>query len=273
MYAKDSWYLLNHVEHEFKYPGNYGARGEKRKKKSKPTPEQIRKQNQYNREVKYRRLLRANFLPGDFWVTLKYRRGTRKTPEQLAADKKKFLDYLRKEYKACGEILKWVCRMEIGKRGGLHIHFVINRLSGQTDTDLLIRKAWRRVTESGSIDYTTIREEGGCENLAGYLVKQVSEEIEGQLELFEMKEQKKLLSVSSSRNLIRPVPVRKKYAHWTMRRILKEGPKPTPGYYIDPDSIIQGVNRFTGLSYYKYTEVRIQPLDFRDREVISDRFG
>ena len=104
---------------------------------------------------------------------------------------------------------------------------------GQTDTDLLIRKAWRRVTESGSIDYTTIREEGGCENLAGYLVKQVSEEIEGQLELFEMKEQKKLLSVSSSRNLIRPVPVRKKYAHWTMRRILKEGPKPTPGYYID----------------------------------------
>lgn len=270
MYAKDSWYLLNHLEHEFKYAGNYGAKGEKRKKKSKQTPEQIIRQNQYNREVRCRRLLRANFLPGDFWVTLKYRRGTRKTPEQLAKDKKKFQDCLREEYRKRGGVLRWVCRMEIGKRGGLHIHYVINRLTGRVDTDLLIRRAWERVTAAGSIDYTTIREQGGCEELAKYLVKQAGDEIKGQMELFDENGKKKLSSVSSSRNLVRPVPERKKYAHWTMRRILKDGPKPTPGYYIDPDSIVQGVNRFTGLSYYKYTEVRLHPLDCWDREVVSD---
>ena len=51
MFAIDSYYLINHIEHEYTYPGRYGARGEKRKKKKKATPEQVAKQNQYNREM------------------------------------------------------------------------------------------------------------------------------------------------------------------------------------------------------------------------------
>ena len=34
MYAKDSWYLINHIEHEYKYQGRYGAKGEKEKSHS-----------------------------------------------------------------------------------------------------------------------------------------------------------------------------------------------------------------------------------------------
>ncbi len=260
MYVKDSWYLINHIEHEFKYPGNYGAKGEKRKKKMKPTPEQIKKQNQYNREVKYRRLLRLNFFPGDFWVTLKYKRGIRRNLDALKADKKKFLENLRKAYRKLGHVLKWIGRMEVGKRGGLHMHFVINRLPGEVHTDLLIRDAWQQVTDAGSIDYTTIREQGGYEDLAKYIVKQADAETEGQMELFPEEDRKKLLSVSCSRNLDRPQAVRREYRHWTMHRILEQGPKPTPGYYIDEESIIAGVNPFTGLSYFKYTEIRIQPV-------------
>ena len=264
MYAKDSWYLLNHIEHEYKYPGNYGAKGEKRKKKKKPTPEQVLKQNQYNKEVRYRRLLRNNFYPGDFWVTLKYKRGGRKSLEALKKDKKKFLDILRAEYRERGQPLKWIGRLEIGKRGGLHVHMVINRLAGIPDTDILIRDAWSRATEGGSIDYTTLRESGGYEELAKYIVKQAGEEIEGQMKLFSKKDQKQLTTVSSSRNLDRPQPVRKLYRHWTMRRILQDGPEPTPGYYIDDESIVTGRNPFTGLSYYKYTEIRIRPIDRRE---------
>lgn len=265
MYAKDSWYLINHIEHEYKYPGKYGAKGEKRRKKKKPTPEQVAKQNQYNREVRCRRLLRNNFYPGDYWVTLKYRSGARKCMEDFLKDIRKFIRGMRREYKTRGEPLKFIYRLEIGRRGGLHAHIVINRLPGDAYTDLVIRDAWRKVTPDGSVDYTTIREQGGGKDLAAYITKQAGEEIAGQMKLFTQKDQKRLIRISSSRNLDRAEPMRKVYCHWTMKKILENGPKPTPGYYIDKDSIRAGVNRFTGFSYYKYTEVRIDQIDCRRR--------
>lgn len=263
MYVEDRWYLINHIEHEYKYPGHYGARGEKREKKKKATPEQMAKQNQANREARYRRLLRKNFYPGDYWVTLKYKRGTRKSFPEFRRDIQKFLRILRREYKASGGSLKFVYRLEVGRYGGLHAHMVINRLAGKAYTDLIIRDAWQQVESAGSIDYTTIREQGGFKKLAEYITKQPRGEIAGQMCLFSAQEQKRLVAVSSSRNLERPKPERREYRHWTMRRILEEGPKPTPGYYIDRDSIWAGKNRFTGYSYYKYTEVRIRQIDCR----------
>lgn len=273
MYAKDSYYLINHIEHEYKYPGRYGAKGEKRKKKKKPTSEQVVKQNQYNREVRCRRLLRNNFYPGDYWVTLKYKSGTRKCMEDFLKDIRKFLRRMRREYKARGEILKFIYRLEIGKRGGLHAHIVINRLGGQAYTDLIIRDIWQSVTQGGSVDYTTIREQGGGRELAAYITKQAGEEIEGQMHLFSKKDQKRLIRISSSRNLDRAAPVRKIYHHWTMKKILENGPKPAPGYYIDKDSIRTGINRFTGHSYYKYTEVRINQIDCRCRRELRGNDG
>ena len=48
------------------------------------------------------------------------------------------------------------------------------------------------------------------------------------------------------------------------RKIIKNGPEPTPGYYIDPESVVCGVNKYTGLSYLRYTEIRIKPLERGD---------
>lgn len=265
MIAEDKYYLINHIEHEYKYPGRYGARGEKRKKKKKPTPEQVAKQNQYNREARCRRDLRNNFYPGDYWVTLKYKSGVRKCMEEFLKDIKKFHRGMRREYKKRGEPYKWICRLEIGRRGGLHAHIVINRLPGDAYTDLIIRDAWKKVEPDGSVDYTTIREQGGGKELAAYITKQAGEEMAGQMHLFSKEDQKRLVRISSSRNLDRAQPVRKIYRHWTMRKILEEGPKPAPGYYIDKGSIQAGVNRFTGYSYYRYTEVRIDQIDCRRR--------
>ena len=56
----------------------------------------------------------------------------------------------------------------------------------------------------------------------------------------------------------RPKPERKTYFRWTMRKILEDGPKPTPGFYIVKDSIISGTNKYTGMSYLRYTEQRIK---------------
>ena len=77
MYWKDIWRFKNSVEYEIKYKGKYGAKGEKRAKRKKATPEQIKMQNQRNREKNVRRLIKANFGENDYWITLKYPKGTR----------------------------------------------------------------------------------------------------------------------------------------------------------------------------------------------------
>ena len=122
MYWKETWYFENSIEYEYKYPGNYGAKGEKRAKKKKPTPEQIRQQNQRNREKKVRRLIKANFGENDYWITLKYPKGTRIKTEEAKRHMKKFLDKTRKDYKKREQMFKFIYRLEIGKRGGMHIH-------------------------------------------------------------------------------------------------------------------------------------------------------
>ena len=49
-YRKDVWHFPGSNEYEYKFIGNYGAKGEKRHKRQKATQEQIRKQNQRNKE-------------------------------------------------------------------------------------------------------------------------------------------------------------------------------------------------------------------------------
>lgn len=71
-YKKDTWVFPGSIEHEYKFMGRYGAAGEKRQAKRKPTKEQIQKQNQWNREKLMRRLIKANFCENDYWITLKY---------------------------------------------------------------------------------------------------------------------------------------------------------------------------------------------------------
>lgn len=256
-YWKEVWRFLNSVEYEFKYAGKYGAKGEKRQEKKKATPKQIKEQNQRNKEKKVRRLLKANFLPGDLWATLTYQKETRKPLEEVMKDFKRFTRKLRAAYKKMGKQFKYIYRIEIGRHGGIHIHIVMNRIKGG-DTDLLVQESWG----CGHANFKSIRETDGYEKLACYIVKQPEEESEEyeQLSLFPKKEQKALLKYSCSRNLIHPKPERKEYRRWTVRKLVNEGPKPTPGFYIDKESIRTGVNPYTGMSYYYYTEFRIKEI-------------
>lgn len=258
-YRQLDYIAPNYIEHEFYFEGNYGAKGEKRSEREKITPLQVAKNNQWNRIKRLRRTLQLNFFPGDYWITVKYKAGTRKNIKDVKADVKKFLDGLRRKYRARGQPLMFVYRIEIGKRGGLHCHMVINRIP---DGDLLMRDVWKKATEdAGAIDYTTIEETGGFGGLAEYICKQPDEDIQGQM-TFDIQEEdrKKLIAISSSRNLRRPCPVVRKRSHWTMRRLMTEEIRPKEGFMIDRDSIRKGVNKFTGLSYLYYTEVRIEQL-------------
>lgn len=258
-YWVDKWEFLNSIEYEYKFAGNYGAKGEKRAARKKATPEQIKKQNQANKEKRTRRIIKANFYPEDYWMTLKYPEGKRPPLEKIQKDMKKFLDGIRTEFKKKGELFKFMIRMEIGERGGIHIHILMNRAQNIKNIDLLVKKKWT----SGSVNYQTLYEYGGYKKLADYIVKPPKEEAYEQLELFREKERKQFIKYSSSRNLVRPEPERKTYARRTVEKLIRNGPKETDGYYIDKDSINIGVNRYTGMSYLQYTEFRINAVNER----------
>jgi hypothetical protein len=258
-YWKDKWTFLNSNEYEYKFAGRYGAKGEKRLPKKKATPEQIQKQNQYNREKYMRRLIKANYAPDDLWITLKYPRGTRKPLREITKDLRYFHTEMRKEFRKHGEAYKFIIRYEIGAHGGIHIHILINRSQNILHTDLLIKRIWK----FGYVNYETLYEYGGYQRLANYIVKKPNKEQEQQLNLFEEEDRKELIKYSSSRNLIRPQPEQKTYRRWTMQKLIENGPKPTPGYYIDIDTIRYGVNEYTGMSYYQYTECKIMEITSR----------
>lgn len=259
-YWLDTFRFPNSIEHEIKWEGKYGAKGEKRGARHKATPEQIKKQNQLNREKYVRRLIKANFFPDDLWITLKYPKGKRKPLWEVKKDFTKFVNRLKYRYKKRKHTLKYIYRMEVGKQGGIHIHMIIPRIRGE-DADLLAQEAWEKC---GRINFESIYEYGGYEKLANYIVKQPDEEVEEQLSLFPEEERKELASYNSSRNLIRPEPERKHYRRWTVKRLIEEGAKPSPGYYIDKNSIRSGINRYTGMSYLYYTECRIKEVKSRE---------
>ena len=270
-YWHDIYRFDNSIEHELKFAGKWGAKGEKRQKKKKLTPEQVAKNNQRAKETRMRRTMKANFHPKDLWCCCKYPAGVRLTVEEAKNDKTNFLKILRQEYRKRGSPLKWIGRLEVGERGGIHFHILINRLWTE-QTDAIIADAWDRALQKsalqklrpgcrtqGLVDWRSTYEEGDFKDLAAYICKQPerdSQEYE-QLSLFPKEEQKELLSYSSSRNLIRPEPERKRYSHRTVRKLIQDGPKPTPGYYIDLESLYIGTNPYTGYSYCKYIEIKL----------------
>lgn len=222
------------IEVEENYPSNYGAPGKGRLKKIKATPEQIKAQNRKNKEKRIRRKIKANFREEDIWLTLTYRKEERpESMKEATKDIRAFLDKLRRAYKKQGVPLKWMLHTEIGSRGGIHHHLIINRV---TDSDLIIRRAWKK----GGAHMDLLYEEGGFRKLAAYLAKEPDSENKLQESRF-----------SCSRNLKKP-----KLKKYLLKCWAKE-PKPRKGYYIDKETYHEGVNPITGRRYRSYTMIRL----------------
>ena len=234
MYKRLTYYFRNSIEVEENYPGNYGAAGKTRMEKRKPTPEQIKQQNKRNKEKKIRRLLKMNFQENDIWLTLTYKTEER-PPDMKNATKdiKSFLDKIRRNYKKQGTALKWILHTEVGSKGGIHHHIVLNRTP---ECDVLIRKAWKK----GGVHIDLLYEEGGYRKLADYLAKEPDKENK-------LKESR----FSRSRNLKAPIPEKKILRRW------RKEPRLVKGYYIEKDSYFEGENPITGRKYRSYTMIRL----------------
>lgn len=233
MRIKKQWNFDTSIEIEEGYTGRYGAPGKPREKKRKPTPEEIRRQNQRNRENNMRRLIKANFGKYDCWETITYRKGDRPTLEEMKADMQRLIRKVRKEYRKRGHELKYILRMEIGKRGGPHIHILVNAISG-TDyrTEVILSQCW----DKGHVNSKTLYESGGYKELADYIVKEQQEW-----------EPESLKRYTRSRNLEVPKPKVRKWKARSWRE-----PKAPAGWYIDKETFFEGTNPFTGKTYRHY---------------------
>lgn len=216
--------------------GNFGAPGEKREKKKKLTPEDVRRQNERNRWRRVQRLILNNFREGDWHLILKYRPEERpETYEETNAHRKKFLDKMRAAYKKAGIPFKWIAVTERGKRGKvLHHHLVIEDIRRDgIDTVKLVKRLWTY----GSEFFSALYDDGEYEKLAEYIVKA------------ETKEEGGWCTYSRSRNLKPPVKTAEDVPHKRWR----DPPVAPKGWYVVKDSVYNGINPVTGYPYQHYT--------------------
>ena len=249
-YRLDIYRFPGSIEYEYKYAGDYGAKGEKRAPKQKRTPEDIRRQNLYNKQKNVRRLIAGNFGKGDYWTTLTYRKGTVRSIREASEDLRRFLDRIRRCYRKAGAECRYIYRIEIGSRGGVHVHLILNRIP---DLDLIIREKW----ENGHIHSEPL-DDGPYDRLAEYIVKPPTDQQKKLLKALALEDEGKVIRYSCSRNLKRPVPERKEIRNRTMRTVFNSDLVPTEGFYINRDSIRRGINAYTGMSYLSYREARLK---------------
>lgn len=210
-----------------------------RQKRHSPTPEAMAAYNKKLAERELARLINANFGPGDLSIVLTYRRGERPPQEQAKDYRSKFLRSCRDYFHARGEKLRYVETTAYGERGAIHHHLVI---SGIDYRDL--QEMWPH----GRVIVSPLDNSGNYWRLAHYYIDQLrtspatGDKIKGR-------------RWNPSKNLRRPPPK----TEVKEARTWRDEPRPLNGYYIDKDSIENGVCPLTGEPYQFYRMVRIPP--------------
>ena len=237
-YKQRKYRFPNAIEIEEYHTARYGAPGEPREKKEKATPEQMARRNHYNKVRSCRHKLRANFKKQDHFLTLNYKPDKRPADmEEAKEDFRKLVRILKREAAKVGADLKWIRNIEVGTRGAWHIHVVMNAFKGSEE---LIRDLWTK----GGVYFEALHQRGEYQKLAEYITKTPREDSR-------LRES----NYSASRNLPVPAPEEKIFYSWaTFRKIT-----PRPGWYLDKESLYEGVNEITGQPYRRYTLLRIEP--------------
>lgn len=232
-YLKKTTKVGNRIYVEKVFSARYGKRTIPGPKKNK-TDAAVKKQQQREREKKLRWLIEANFVPGDWHVTLTFRKDCRTTDrEKIKAIKKEFMNALRKIYKKEGKELKFVCVTEKLKTC-VHFHVVLNDIPHLAKEVTCAWKYGRAYTSS------LYESDDGFKQLASYMIKE--DHVKGEQ------------SYSRSRNLIIPET---KVEVISAKKWTKE-PKAKKGYYIQKGSVKDGISEITGYQYQYYTMIKIR---------------
>lgn len=224
------------VLRRYYYTVRYSPKGWREKKKN-PSRESQKKANQRTLERKLTMLLNANFSQSDWYLTFSYRKEERPDKQELLSQVQKVLRVFRKKAKAREIPLKYIWVAEIGKRGAVHVHMVVQGVTPEE-----VRDAWKY----GFVRIMPLEASGQYQKLAEYLVKYAKKTEESIGE-------KVGKGYNPSRNLIR---VKEKKE--VMKRNTYPADIPVPkGYYLDKESIREGFHEATGYPYLSYVLVRI----------------
>lgn len=237
VYLKETVRAGQYIFTEKHYSLRYGKKNIPRGPNIGKTSEQQQRINEFKKRRKLLWIFCANFINGDKWITLTYKRGKR--PDNMAdaiKDRKRFLRKLRDWYRKNGIPFVYMAVTERGTKGGLHHHIVIR---GIVDYNI-VAKAWEKY---GGWQAKTI----GVDNIGGFtddILNLARYFIKGQSELSEK-------NYTKSNNLRQP-KIKVKVIHaerWTSK------PRPLKGYMIL--DVHDGFHDFFGKPYQDYIQRRL----------------
>lgn len=246
-YVREKYDLYNAIEIREHMDCRHNEEGERCAKRIR-TPEEMQRANQRRKEDRARRLIWANFEPGDYVRTLTFKPEKRpKDMKEAQAVKAKFLRQLTREYGKRFYKLLWVANIEVTPRGAWHIHLICNRIEGGGD---IIKDLWRQY---GGVYDQELRDKEG-EDIGAYITKSPASTDNTDHKVVESK-------YSHSRNLVTPEPKRTEISGWSM----SDQPRVPKGFYLDKSSMVEGVN-IAGYRYRTYIMRRLVPRP-RDRKI------
>lgn len=222
-------------QHTYYYATRTDTKEGSRRGKENRTSEAQKKVNSRLAVKKLTWILNENFDGTSLYVTWSYAKEKRPTgKEELRTDIDKLLRNIRKEYKAAGNVVKYVWAPEVGERGAMHIHMVLNAIE---------IKRLKRCWDKGWIDIKPLDDSGQYRKLASYFVK-YSEKTMKTCEGLSGKR------YNPSKNLKIPQPtkttVRSKNAYNHTIQIPQ-------GWYLDKESVAEAWHEVTGYMYFTYT--------------------
>lgn len=236
MYVKRTYCFPGSVEIEKLHTWKCRKKGQKRNKKSKPTPDTMKNYNLKKQTDYLRRLIKLNF-PNGWHMVLTYDKNNR--PDAALAEKqlKNFLNRMRYHMRKAGYELKYIITTEYESKA-IHHHVVIDDMPG------LIRMAGKQWWH-GQANFTAIYESGEVATLAEYLIKETDKTFR--------KSDVHGTRYSCSRNLEKPTYTEEIVKANTFRK----DPVVPDGYVLERDSFVYGVSEVTGYEYQKYTLKKI----------------
>lgn len=222
-------------QHTFYYAARTDTKEGSRRKKENKTSEAQKKVNSRQAVKKLTWIFNENYDGTSLYVTYSYAKENRPSQkEELRTDIDKLIRSLRSIYRAAGKELKYVWVPEVGERGAVHVHMVLNAVEISQ-----LKKIWKK----GWIDIKPLDDSGQYRKLASYFVK-YSEKTMKTCEGFSGKR------YNSSKNLKIPIPTKTTVRSRNAYNHTIEIPR---GWYLDKDSVAEAWHEVTGFMYFTYT--------------------